>query len=214
MPAPPPPPPQQAPELPALGPHDTNDLFQCLQQSLSNDVAKQKAAESALRQHESRKGFCSCLAVRHALRSCAELVSAPSPSRHECYVHDRMWNCRQSMHCQMLQEIVGTKAADHSARWLAAVQLKNSITKYWRPRLNLTWVLHVRVSTRTACAAELPCQPCHVWLRLQHITTGLHAQCQSHMMQVDVGRGEGPPAAQAAGPRCRGGQSGTCVGIL
>ena len=31
---------------------------------------------------------------------------------------------------------MGTKAANHSARWLAAVQLKNSITKYWRPRLN------------------------------------------------------------------------------
>lgn len=61
---PPPPPPQQAPELPALGPQDINDLFHCLQQSLSNDVRKQKAAESALRQLESRKGFCSCLAVR------------------------------------------------------------------------------------------------------------------------------------------------------
>ena len=64
MPMPPPPPPQQAPELPALGPQDINDLFLCLQQSLSNDVSKQKAAESALRQLESRKGFCSCLAVR------------------------------------------------------------------------------------------------------------------------------------------------------
>lgn len=66
MPAPPPPPPQQVPELPPLGPGDINDLFQCLQDTLSNDVTKQKAAEAALKQHESRKGFCSCLAVRHS----------------------------------------------------------------------------------------------------------------------------------------------------
>lgn len=35
-----------------------------------------------------------------------------------------------------IQEIVGTKAADHSAKWHAAVQLKNCVVKYWRKRLN------------------------------------------------------------------------------
>lgn len=34
-----------------------------------------------------------------------------------------------------LQELISSKDADHSARWLAAVQLKNSVNKYWRSRL-------------------------------------------------------------------------------
>jgi hypothetical protein len=29
---------------------------------------------------------------------------------------------------------VGSPQVAHSARWLAAVQLKNSINKHWRPR--------------------------------------------------------------------------------
>lgn len=38
------------------------------------------------------------------------------------------------------QEILASKDADHSARWLAAVHLKNSCNKYWRSRLP-GWVL-------------------------------------------------------------------------
>lgn len=34
-----------------------------------------------------------------------------------------------------LQEILASKDADHSARWLAAVHFKNSCNKYWRSRL-------------------------------------------------------------------------------
>jgi hypothetical protein len=34
-----------------------------------------------------------------------------------------------------LQEILASKDADHSARWLAAVHFKNSCSKYWRSRL-------------------------------------------------------------------------------
>lgn len=34
------------------------------------------------------------------------------------------------------QEIISTKAADYSARFSAAVQMKNLVKKYWRPRLN------------------------------------------------------------------------------
>jgi hypothetical protein len=34
----------------------------------------------------------------------------------------------------LLQAIVGNQQVDHSARWLAAVQLKNSVNKHWRPR--------------------------------------------------------------------------------
>lgn len=33
------------------------------------------------------------------------------------------------------QEILASKEADHSARWLAAVHFKNSCNKYWRSRL-------------------------------------------------------------------------------
>lgn len=38
------------------------------------------------------------------------------------------------------QEILASKDADHSARWLAAVHFKNSCNKYWRSRLP-GWVL-------------------------------------------------------------------------
>lgn len=50
---------------------------------------------------------------------------------------------------------MGTTAADHSARWLAAVQLKNSIAKYWRPRLNSTYALHHTKLTYFALRPEL-----------------------------------------------------------
>lgn len=63
MPQPPPAPPQLA-RLPALGPNDISSIFECLQRSLSNTAADQKAGEEALKQHDSREGFCSCLAVR------------------------------------------------------------------------------------------------------------------------------------------------------
>jgi hypothetical protein len=33
------------------------------------------------------------------------------------------------------QEVVSSREAEHSARWLAVVHLKNSVTKYWRSRL-------------------------------------------------------------------------------
>jgi hypothetical protein len=33
-----------------------------------------------------------------------------------------------------VQAVIGNQDADHSARWLAAVQLKNSVNNYWRPR--------------------------------------------------------------------------------
>ena len=32
------------------------------------------------------------------------------------------------------QEIISSKQADHSARWLATIQLKNTITRHWRQR--------------------------------------------------------------------------------
>jgi hypothetical protein len=37
-----------------------------------------------------------------------------------------------------LQEIIANKDNDHSARWLASVQFKNSITRHWRGRWGST----------------------------------------------------------------------------
>ena len=47
-----------------LGPQDLQAVFDCLRSALSHDPATQKAAEAALRELETRPGFCSCLAVR------------------------------------------------------------------------------------------------------------------------------------------------------
>ena len=38
-----------------------------------------------------------------------------------------------SLHA-ILQEVITSKEADQSPRWLAAVQLKNSVIKHWRPQ--------------------------------------------------------------------------------
>lgn len=49
---------------PPLGPGDLQAVFQCLQSALSHEPSTQKQAEAALRELETRPGFCSCLAVR------------------------------------------------------------------------------------------------------------------------------------------------------
>lgn len=54
--------------LPALGPESSSELFDCLQQSLSQDSVVQKSAEAALEQFEQRPNFCACLAVRVCLQ--------------------------------------------------------------------------------------------------------------------------------------------------
>ena len=33
-----------------------------------------------------------------------------------------------------MQEIIGSKALDHGARWLAIIHFKNSISRHWRLR--------------------------------------------------------------------------------
>ncbi|KAK9844039.1 hypothetical protein WJX81_002691 [Elliptochloris bilobata] len=37
-------------------------------------------------------------------------------------------------YCSCLAEVVSSKQADHSARWLATIQLKNTVTRHWRQR--------------------------------------------------------------------------------
>lgn len=53
----------------ALGPGDLPAVFDCLRSALSHDPATQKQAEAALRELETRPGFCSCLAVSRLLPS-------------------------------------------------------------------------------------------------------------------------------------------------
>ena len=53
-----------SPAPPALGAGDLGAVFRCLQSALSHDSTTQKQAEAALRELETRPGFCSCLAVR------------------------------------------------------------------------------------------------------------------------------------------------------
>lgn len=105
--------------LTPLGPEDSADLFSCLQQSLSQDSHVQKSAEAALEQFERRPNFCACLAVSVCCQ--ASLAS--------CHAH-----CMHRVQCMVLQEILKSKQADHSVRWLAAVQFKNTAAKRWRPR--------------------------------------------------------------------------------
>lgn len=42
--------------------------------------------------------------------------------------------------CSCLAEILSNRDAEHSARWLAAVHFKNSLTRNWRPRLRRTGI--------------------------------------------------------------------------
>lgn len=144
-----------------LGPSDLPAVFQCLQSALSHDPSTQKQAEAALREMETRPGFCSCLAVRvtYTLHQFPERrVLGPlafAAGSRQCSSFHRAARCRsccialQPQACLPLrfhpfaaahgplglQEILTSKEADHSARWLAAVHFKNSCNKYWRSRL-------------------------------------------------------------------------------
>ncbi|KAL4857594.1 Importin-11 [Chlorella vulgaris] len=70
-------------------------------------------------------------AVFDCLRSA--LSHDPSTQKQaEATLHDLE---ARSGFCSCLAEILASKDADHSARWLAAVHFKNSCSKYWRSRL-------------------------------------------------------------------------------
>jgi hypothetical protein len=130
----------------ALGPADLQLVFECLKGALSQNSAIQKQAEAALHTLEARPGFCSCLAVRGALSSLLGLsiveLAARAGSGLEAVpiapsgYHTRHFPClvQQCAVC-FPQEIIPSKEADHSARWLAAVHFKNSVNKYWRSRV-------------------------------------------------------------------------------
>jgi hypothetical protein len=108
-----------------LGPGDLPAVFECLKGSLSQNGAVQKQAEAALHALQTRAGFCSCLAVRPAPPArppARRRRPATSPPPHSPLISPLV-----------AQEIVSSREADHSARWLAAVDLKNCVNKFWRP---------------------------------------------------------------------------------
>lgn len=65
--------------------------------------------------------------------------------------------CHKLCVCWTLQAVVGNQQVDHSARWLAAVQLKNSVNKHWRPRYDRGWVLPAVSTHVDRLAASLRC---------------------------------------------------------
>lgn len=58
--------------------------------------------------------------------------AVPYPSAAVLVVHRLC--CGWELPHAVLQEVITSKEADQSPRWLAAVQLKNSIIKHWRPQ--------------------------------------------------------------------------------
>ena len=107
---------------PHLGPNDIPQLYECLKAALSQDQHGQKQAEATLDELEHRHGFTSCLAV--SLPTSSQIpdscISLPEHGKRA--------------HGLCMQEIIGNKTLDHSARWLAIIQFKNSINKHWKLR--------------------------------------------------------------------------------
>ena len=112
----------------ALSAADVPNVLQCLQGALNPDVGVQKQAEAVLASLEQRPGFCSCLGVGPAA-----MLAHMTDRRAEAY----------SWHRLDSQEIVGNKENDHSARWLASVHFKNTVTRAWRGRLDQRCVVVV-----------------------------------------------------------------------
>ena len=102
-----------------MGPEHLPELVACLQSVLSNDAAIRKAAEGTLDQLSAIPGYCSCLAVR-----VREGIGDGDGPRLVVRLSGT----------GLLQEIIANKGADHRARWLASVNLKNTVIKMWRPR--------------------------------------------------------------------------------
>ena len=107
---------------PPLGPSDIPQLYECLKIALSQDQDRQKQAEATLDGLENRHGFTSCLAV-----SFSSIVSALLAS-------NAMTGLLTKSGGMSMQEIIGNKSLDHSARWLAIIQFKNNLSRHWRLR--------------------------------------------------------------------------------
>lgn len=112
-----------------MGPLDLDRLFACLRGAISTDAGVRSSAEATLQSLEDQSGYCSCLAVRiHShLLCCIYMKYKADP---KTWLQGRSFTlCSSSS-----QEIISSKQADHSARWLATIQLKNTIMRHWRQR--------------------------------------------------------------------------------
>ena len=70
----------------------------------------------------------------HALRcgTCHISLGAPPQCLLQCLLCTSPAVAVSCLHA--VQEVITSKEADQSPRWLAAVQLKNSVIKHWRPQ--------------------------------------------------------------------------------
>jgi hypothetical protein len=107
-----------------LGPGDLPAVFECLKACLNQNSSVRGEAEASLNTMSGRSGFCSCLAVsRNAHYGYFSFVPPLGHSRlSTVQIHGNL----------RIQEIALSKDADHSVRWLAAINLKNAATMRWR----------------------------------------------------------------------------------
>lgn len=132
----------------SLTPDNIPALHHILLQSVNADPKTQKAAEAELEGLTSRPGYCSCLLVR----------MVPHVHRNRCSLwHDACLYFGVALNlslttkrnfviagllvcgsltwrpCQTIsQEILQSASTDLTARWMAVLQLKNTIGKQWR----------------------------------------------------------------------------------
>lgn len=98
-------------------------LLTCLQGALDQDSGVQKQAEAYISGLEPRPGFSSALTVRRGVACVGE--APPQP------VFGSPGSSMRGGLC-LPQEVVCNREADHSARYLASVHLKNSINRSWK----------------------------------------------------------------------------------
>ena len=111
-----------------LGPDTVGHIYELLQRAQSPHPNTQKEAETALTQLDAQQGFSSCLAVSITSASLLDL-DCQKPQKLGVYLGMNM------------QEIIQNKQADHSARWLAGIYFKIKITKSWKGRPGVGYVV-------------------------------------------------------------------------
>lgn len=103
---------------------------------------------------------------------------------------------------------MGSQQVDHSARWLAAVQLKNSINKHWRPRYDRGCGRACRPRRAAAGAPIALCRRCPAAAplpppRQRPVAGGEGLSARPHPAAHLPGRQPGTAAAESAAlPEC------------
>ena len=114
---------------------DPAQVLQLLLAALSHDQAVQKQAEQTLQSLEGQTGYASCLAV-----SVGPADRRPRACCLPAIYHSDSEIATRIVDHPRVQAIVANGDANHSARWMASVQLKNAISKHWRPRYDSRYV--------------------------------------------------------------------------